>query len=149
MGESVFDYRAINARLRQRERASRGKASAAAHVAAETESATGRTVYRIYFGLGETGGSVQREIVERIGEIFRDRAVQSIEIHGHTDAAGSHGSNMRLGAERALSVKRALVSGGVDRDLIELFSHGPDRPCRGSGSSAENRRVEIVVNEDA
>jgi peptidoglycan-associated lipoprotein len=108
-----------------------------------------RIVFRVHFGCGEASVGRQRHVVEKIARKIHGRPVRSVEIHGYTDGRGSHGSNMRLGAERALAVKRTLTACGVDGNRMDLFSHGP----RGSRSGArtdgsDDRRVEVVLIED-
>lgn len=57
-------------------------------------------------------------------------------------------SDWELGAARATSVALFLQQAGVDRDQIEVVSHGSARPTYTAGtpeSRALNRRVEIVI----
>lgn len=67
-----------------------------------------------------------------------------VSIVGHTDATGSEAHNMRLGQERAESVRDALVTAGVPADVITTDSAGegslfvPTQRAEGL-----NRRVEI------
>ena len=155
MVASVFDYRAIHLRLRNagsdaccrndRETIGKRSDSGAGECIGESLPALDRTVFRVYFGRGETGISRQRRVVEAIAGEILAKPSGSIEIHGYTDSRGSHGNNMRLGAERALTVKRVLVSCGVDSSRMDLFSHGPDRPGAGAAADgSDDRRVEVV-----
>jgi len=65
-------------------------------------------------------------------------------VAGHTDAQGNARYNKRLSLRRAETVKRFLVSSGVDARRIDTVGYGserllaPDHPY-----DARNRRVEI------
>jgi outer membrane protein OmpA-like peptidoglycan-associated protein len=65
-------------------------------------------------------------------------------VAGHTDAKGDPQYNKRLSLQRAESVKRFLVTNGVDANRMQTVGYGseqlliPDRP-----NDPQNRRVEI------
>lgn len=158
MTASVFDYRDINTRLRTIGRDASDRGGGDCDDAGDRATSQGRlsrerldrTAFRVYFACGETSIGRQREAVENAArEILRVSSgspSSSIELHGYTDSRGSHARNMRLGAERALAVKRVLVSCGIDSRRMDLFSHGPDRSLAdGAADGSSNRRVEIVV----
>ena len=71
-----------------------------------------------------------------------------VEVQGHTDATGTPDGNMRLGAERAETVRRYLNKHGVALNRIATISYGEDEPVAPNdtreGRSA-NRRVVLVV----
>ena len=71
-----------------------------------------------------------------------------VEVQGHTDATGTPEGNMRLGAERAESVRRYLNKHGVALNRMATISYGEDEPVAPNdtreGRSA-NRRVVLVV----
>lgn len=71
-----------------------------------------------------------------------------IEVTGHTDNVGSESANVELSQQRAISVAKALVGGGVDKSKIKVFGAGPAQPVT-TNSTAEgrskNRRVEIKL----
>jgi outer membrane protein OmpA-like peptidoglycan-associated protein len=73
---------------------------------------------------------------------------QPIVVYGHTDAVGSHDSNMELSDRRAQSVRQYLVQKGIPEDLITAQGKGPEDPVADNASvegRAQNRRVEILV----
>lgn len=74
-----------------------------------------------------------------------------IEVTGHTDNVGSESANVELSQQRAISVAKALVGGGVDKSKIKVFAAGPAQPVT-TNSTAEgrskNRRVEIKLVSD-
>lgn len=65
-------------------------------------------------------------------------------VAGHTDAKGNPQYNKQLSLRRAESVKRYLISNGIDPGRMDTIGYGsekplaPDRP-----DDAQNRRVEI------
>lgn len=78
-----------------------------------------------------------------------------IRIVGHTDAqrmssgtAQKHSSNIRLSADRAISVRNVLAGDGVSKDRMEIAGWGEFQPLvgnSGSGNTPLNRRVEIFL----
>jgi chemotaxis protein MotB len=75
-----------------------------------------------------------------------------IRVVGHTDnvplRSGSiYKSNVQLSAQRAISVRDALVKDGVAPDRIMVGGYGEYRPVAANGprGSAANRRVEIFL----
>jgi len=71
-----------------------------------------------------------------------------VTVVGHTDRVGSREKNFRLGLERASQIRDILVAKGVDRQIIDISSHGEDNPLfktEDEVSNPENRRVEIVI----
>jgi outer membrane protein OmpA-like peptidoglycan-associated protein len=73
-----------------------------------------------------------------------------LEIQGYTDATGSPPGNLRLGAERAESVRRFLSEQGVALNRMSTISYGQDNPVAPNttrAGRAQNRRVVVVVME--
>jgi OOP family OmpA-OmpF porin len=71
----------------------------------------------------------------------------SLSIEGHTDDTGSAERNRTLSVERAQSVRRALIEGGVADARLKAEGFGPDRPLVSNADEAgraKNRRVELV-----
>ena len=71
----------------------------------------------------------------------------SIEISGHADVRGPKEYNDRLSMRRALSVKKALLSEGLDLQRISVEAYGYSRPAvDGNDWKAwkQNRRVELT-----
>lgn len=84
-----------------------------------------------------------------------DRAVEllkqydgKIDLYGHTCSIGSKPYNMGLGLRRAESIKKYLVSKGIEESRIATKSFGEEAPkftnLKESGRSL-NRRVEILL----
>tara|TARA_R110002072_G_scaffold302758_3_gene488530 strand:+ start:36846 stop:37511 length:666 start_codon:yes stop_codon:yes gene_type:complete len=77
---------------------------------------------------------------------------RSIRVEGHTDDTpikrSGWGTNMRLSAERALSVLDYLISAGVPAEKLSMAGYGEYRPAIDEETEAArktNRRVEILM----
>lgn len=71
-----------------------------------------------------------------------------VEVTGHTDNAGGNAANIELSKQRAVSVAKALVGGGVEKSRISVFGAGPAQPIASNSTAegrAKNRRVEIKL----
>jgi OOP family OmpA-OmpF porin len=72
----------------------------------------------------------------------------SILISGHADITGDEQLNHNLALKRANSIKKYLISKGVDSSLIEVVSFGETKPkflnTTAAGRSL-NRRVEVYI----
>lgn len=90
-----------------------------------------------------------RDGLAREAEILKSNGTR-IVIEGHCDERGSAEYNMALGERRANSVKRYLVSLGVDKRQVGTVSYGEERPAD-SGHSREawrlNRRAQFTLVE--
>ncbi|MFO1515020.1 MAG: OmpA family protein [Verrucomicrobiota bacterium] len=69
-------------------------------------------------------------------------------IEGHCDERGTEEYNRALGERRALALREALTSAGVDSQKVTTRSFGKDKPVDTSNTEAgmaKNRRGEFVV----
>lgn len=74
--------------------------------------------------------------------------VNSVELHGHADEAGSAEENRRLSEARARTVAGFLSTHGVSIDQMKIYAHGAQRPITTNETESGrqlNRRVEIVL----
>jgi peptidoglycan-associated lipoprotein len=72
----------------------------------------------------------------------------NVIVEGHCDERGTTEYNMALGERRAHSVKKGLISHGIDAKRIDTVSYGKERPeVMGHDESAwaKNRRAVTVV----
>jgi len=74
---------------------------------------------------------------------------KTLNIIGHTDNVGEASDNEWIGMQRAKSAMKYLISQGIPKERIQVFSKGETEPLA-SNSTKEgrrrNRRVEITVN---
>jgi outer membrane protein OmpA-like peptidoglycan-associated protein len=74
--------------------------------------------------------------------------IRHVEVQGHTDDTGSSAYNLKLGQERADSVKHALIKRGVAPGRLSARGYGerdPIAPNATPAGRAKNRRVEFVI----
>jgi len=92
--------------------------------------------------------------LDHISSVLKNKySGRAIDVLGHTDSDPIKKSkwkdNWQLSSERALTVLRYLVKGGVPEKAIRSVGCGAARPVASNKSSAgkaKNRRVEIVVH---
>ena len=89
--------------------------------------------------------------VKKISEVMLKYPNMKIEIGGHTDAKGKDDVNEWVSLQRALSVKKELISFGIAKKRIKAKGYGETQPLvpnDKNGYSIENRRVEFKVIEE-
>jgi len=67
-----------------------------------------------------------------------------VTIEGHADERGTREYNLALGARRAISVRRYLISRGVRSSRLRTTSYGKERPaadCDAESCWRQNRRA--------
>lgn len=72
----------------------------------------------------------------------------TIVVEGHADERGTREYNIALGARRANSTKKFLVSQGIPSNQIRTVSYGKERPMNDNSNEtawAENRRTVTVL----
>ena len=86
--------------------------------------------------------------VDQVAGVLKQYGNTKIRIAGYADARGAEPANMKLGKDRAESVKAALVAKGIDAGRIETVSGGDHDPVDTNATASgrfENRRTELVV----
>ncbi len=89
-----------------------------------------------------------RDALAQTAEFLRRYPETKVTIEGHCDERGSLEYNLALGAERAESAKKFLVSLGIDAGRMSTVSYGKERPfCTEHDESCwqQNRRAHFVA----
>jgi len=87
------------------------------------------------------------ELLELV-DLLSSSSQTNIEIGGHTDNTGDYNYNLNLSKARAESVRKFLVSQGVDPVRLTAAGYGPDEPIAENDTEqgrADNRRTEIKI----
>jgi OOP family OmpA-OmpF porin len=83
-----------------------------------------------------------------LAKVMRNNPKSNLYLEGHTDDVGDDNANMELSENRAASVRRFLVSKGVDEFRIRIAWFGETKP-KADNSTEEgrraNRRVEMNI----
>ncbi len=106
-------------------------------------------IYIIYFETNsvhplETSHATIRQIVEAI----LSRNSRDVSIVGHSDRSGLPEHNLQLSLERAQNILEILKNAGIEELIVEISSHGENRPLIPTPpgvAEARNRRVEVIV----
>jgi OOP family OmpA-OmpF porin len=112
-------------------------------------AATGKTIiYGIYFDTGSATIKAESEqaLVE-MTKLLNNSSNLKAFIVGHTDNVGKLELNLKLSADRADSVVKALVARGISPARLRAAGVGPYCPIGPNSSEegrAQNRRVELV-----
>jgi OmpA-OmpF porin, OOP family len=112
-------------------------------------AATGKAaVYGIYF---DTGKSVVKPesgpSLDEITKLLKQNGALTLYVVGHTDNVGGLEANLKLSADRAGAVVKALVERGIAVSRLKGAGVGPYAPVasnRTDEGRALNRRVELV-----
>jgi len=92
--------------------------------------------------------AAQSQLADLAARLKADNKNVYLEIQGYTDSMGSPAANLRLGDERAETVRRFLSQQGVALNRMATISYGEENPVasnRTRAGRAQNRRVVIVV----
>ena len=105
--------------------------------------------------LFDTGQSyLKKDGKETIAEVARALAAlpgRRYQVAGHTDSIGGEAGNWKLSAERAWSVTKTLIKGGVSSEALSFAGYGQFQPTASNDDDetrAQNRRIEIVLIPD-
>jgi OmpA-OmpF porin, OOP family len=115
-------------------------------------AATGKAaVYGIYF---DTGKSVVKPesnpTLDEIVKLLMLNAQLRLYVVGHTDNVGALDANLKLSADRADAVVKAIAGRGVDAKRLKPAGVGPYSPETSNATEegrAKNRRVELVKQD--
>jgi len=87
-----------------------------------------------------------RAILDQVATVLRKQPRTLHEVAGHTDSQGDPGYNLRLSQQRADTVRKYLISRGVDADTLKARGYGGLQPVADNSTWAglvSNRRVEL------
>lgn len=103
--------------------------------------------------LFDTGSAVLKpeavEQITKVGDIIAKYGDDRVRIEGHTDSVGTASHNEELSLRRADSVKRVLLSRGVQEKQMLVLGLGETKPVGDNHSAegrAKNRRVELHID---
>ncbi len=106
-------------------------------------------VYGIYF---DTGKSIVKPesnpTLDEIVKLLRQNPAVQLFVVGHTDNVGALDANLKLSADRADAVVKALVGKGIAAARLKPAGVGPYSPVTSNKTDdgkAKNRRVELVA----
>ena len=115
----------------------------------ESIASTGKAiVYGIYFDTGKSDVKPESgPALDEITKLLKQNTGLSLYVVGHTDNVGSLDVNLKLSADRADAVVKALVGRGIDASRLKASGVGPYCPVASNATDdgkAKNRRVELV-----
>ncbi len=87
-------------------------------------------------------------MLQRKVSVLREYPGIQLRLEGHCDERGSNEYNLALGQRRAESVRRYLMSYGIDASRFATISYGEERPlvdAQNEEAWAQNRRAEFMV----
>ncbi len=118
-------------------------------IESDLERAGRAEIYGIYFDFDSAVIRVESEpVLEEIAEALRKNPGWQLSIQGHTDNIGGAARNQTLSAQRAESVKKALIERyAIAPDRLTTAGFGaaqPKAPNDTMEGRALNRRVELV-----
>jgi OmpA-OmpF porin, OOP family len=118
-------------------------------ISAEVTKTVAYAAKNVYFATGSTKLlSQSNKPLNDLVKVLQDNPNLKLKIDGHTDNVGSDELNMKLSDGRAASVKKYLVSKGVDESRLESEGFGETTPVEDNKTAAgrtKNRRVEMKV----
>ncbi|MBL7725571.1 MAG: OmpA family protein [Chitinophagaceae bacterium] len=87
-------------------------------------------------------------VLDEVVQILKENPKLRLFIEGHTSADGSLAFNMKLSENRAETVKKYLLSKGIEESRLTTKGYGPTQPVNNGKTTAEksqNRRVELKL----
>jgi outer membrane protein OmpA-like peptidoglycan-associated protein len=123
--------------------------ASAAELAAGIDRDGHISVYNIYFDTGKADVKPESTpALDEVAALLKNRAALRLMVVGHTDTTGTLDLNMRLSADRAAAVVKALTGTyGVAAARLSAHGAGPLAPVasnRTDEGKAKNRRVDLV-----
>ena len=88
--------------------------------------------------------------IDAVVAYLQQNPTLGVIIEGHCDERGSNEYNLSLGERRALAVRAAVISGGIDGTRVQTSSRGEESPVafgHDDSSWSLNRRAEFVFTQ--
>lgn len=105
--------------------------------------------YLVFFDFDKSDITPEADrIIQQAATNAKSSAATSINLIGHTDAAGSEKYNQALSLRRANAVKAVLVKAGIPASEISVVGKGKSEllvPTKDGVREPQNRRVQIVL----
>lgn len=86
--------------------------------------------------------------IQMLTDFLQRNPELKVELAGHTDNVGNDAYNMKLSAERANAVRKALIDNGISEVRLTANGYGATKPLVPNDSDehrAMNRRTEMIV----
>jgi outer membrane protein OmpA-like peptidoglycan-associated protein len=102
-------------------------------------------------GRAELKPSATRSI-DQIAAFLNENPERRVQVEGFTDDRGADSYNLELSQRRADAVATAIMQRGIDAQRVRALGYGEEYPVASNdnpGSRQMNRRVEIIVSNDA
>ena len=88
--------------------------------------------------------------IDAVVAYLQANPTHGVIVEGHCDERGSNEYNVALGERRALAVRAALISAGIDSARAQTRSYGEERPVafgHDESSWSLNRRAEFIFTQ--
>jgi len=111
----------------------------------------GKAILHINFDTDKaTLKSTGKEAVAEISKALQADNNLKISINGHTDNTGDETHNIQLSKDRAETVKKSIITSGIDNERLTSYGFGSKNPIADNSNEsgrAQNRRVELIKIE--
>ncbi|TXC81349.1 OmpA family protein [Luteibaculum oceani] len=91
-----------------------------------------------------------KSVLMQFAEFLKINPSYSVDIQGHTDNIGGAAANKELSINRALAVKKYLISLGIKANRLGHVGFGQEQPLESNETEegrAKNRRTEFVLRQ--
>lgn len=88
-----------------------------------------------------------KDAVAEISKVLQANPSLKISINGYTDNTGNNTRNIQLSKDRAETVKKAIITSGIESARLSSDGFGSKNPISDNNSEegrAQNRRVELI-----
>ena len=86
--------------------------------------------------------------INKLVELMKNNPQMQIRLEGHTDNRGDARTLKSLSKERVNTVRKYMVSQGIDESRIDIIGYGGEKPIAANDTPTSreiNRRVEFVI----